>query len=331
MSEDTVVILIHGIRTSAWWGPRVAATFERKTRATVIPLKYGYFDVLRFWCPFNICRVGPIERLRREIEGIREKYKESRLVVFAHSYGTYALSRILLNNPYFKFNRVILCGSIIPEDFDWRRVEDQIISTNKRDAIINECGLRDVWPVLAKAFSWGYGASGTYGFGAFNVRDRFHPNKHSDFFAPEFVDRYWVPIVAGSHVDFSDSDTKGEEAPGWFGFFRFPLPWVALSLLVALAFWLAMPTPTVCPPRVLEQATVMKGNDGGLYRVQKDFTRGHEKTDSRACGREYWTAVDQNSALSGQRWVYLLDDQRNRLSSNLYIENQDGTLRLSNQ
>jgi len=26
-------------------------------------------------------------------------------VVFAHSYGTYALSRVLLENPYFKFDR----------------------------------------------------------------------------------------------------------------------------------------------------------------------------------------------------------------------------------
>jgi pimeloyl-ACP methyl ester carboxylesterase len=155
MPNDTIVILIHGIRTSAWWGPRVAATFERKTGARVIPLKYGYFDALRLWCPLRICRNGPIERLRREIEGIRERHRESRLIVFAHSYGTYALSKILLENPYFTFNRVILCGSIIPENFDWRRVEGQILSANKRDGIINECGLRDIWPVLAKSFSWG--------------------------------------------------------------------------------------------------------------------------------------------------------------------------------
>src|SRR3954466_10481554 len=180
MSEQTGVVLIHGIRTSGWWGSRVAVTFERKTSATVIPLKYGYFDLLRFLCPFRICRNGPIERLRREIEGIRQKYPDARLIVFAHSFGTYALSKILLENPYFKFNRVILCGSIIAEKFDWRRVEDQILATNKRDGIINECGLRDVWPVLAKSLSFGYGASGTYGFGAFNVRDRFHPNRHSD-------------------------------------------------------------------------------------------------------------------------------------------------------
>ncbi len=105
MSQRTIVVLIHGIRTAAWWEGRMASIIEREADATVIPLKYGYFDLFRFWCPFGICRNGPIERLRKQIEGIREQYKDSRLVVFAHSYGTYALSRVLLENPYFKFDR----------------------------------------------------------------------------------------------------------------------------------------------------------------------------------------------------------------------------------
>jgi pimeloyl-ACP methyl ester carboxylesterase len=330
MSEQTVVVLIHGIRTSGWWGSRVAVTFERKTSATVIPLKYGYFDLLRFLCPFRICRNGPIERLRREIEGIRQKYPDARLIVFAHSFGTYALSKILLENPYFKFNRVILCGSIIAEKFDWRRVEDQILATNKRDGIINECGLRDVWPVLAKSLSFGYGASGTYGFGAFNVRDRFHPNRHSDFFEPDFVDRYWVPILKGDHVDFSESDAKGEGAPWWFGLFRPLLIWPFAVLLSILIFMLATPPPVPCPSRVLHAASEQKGNNGGLYRVQADFTRGREKLDSRACGREYWIALEPGNDLSGQKWVYLLDSESKRLPGS-YLVNPDDTLRLTNQ
>jgi hypothetical protein len=89
MSRKTIVILIHGIRTAAWWQGRMASIIEREADATVIPLKYGYFDLLRFWWPLRMCRNGPIERLRKQIGGrIREQYKDCRLVVFAHSYGT---------------------------------------------------------------------------------------------------------------------------------------------------------------------------------------------------------------------------------------------------
>jgi pimeloyl-ACP methyl ester carboxylesterase len=227
----TVVVLIHGIRTQAWWQKSVAPIIEKKTGATVIPLKYGYFDLVRFLCPFGLCRNPPIERLRKQIEGIREQFKDYRLIVFAHSYGTYALSRILLDNPYFTFHRIILCGSIVPEDYDWRRVDNQVLSANKRDGIINECGLKDVWPVIARSISWGYGASGTYGFGSFNVRDRFHAITHSAFFEPSFVNKYWVPAVAGEAIEFSPTDKSRETSPTWFALFRIPLRWVLTALI----------------------------------------------------------------------------------------------------
>jgi len=70
--SNLIVVLIHGIRTRAFWQGRMASIIQRETGATVIPLKYGYLDLLRFWCPFSICRRGPIERLRKQIEGIRE-------------------------------------------------------------------------------------------------------------------------------------------------------------------------------------------------------------------------------------------------------------------
>jgi len=118
MSDQPVVILIHGIRTAAWWQNRVASMIESETSATVIPIKYGYFDLLRFWCPFGICRSGPVEKLRQQIEGIAKNYPDRPLIVFAHSYGTYALTRVILQNPYFRFDRIILCGSVVPATFD---------------------------------------------------------------------------------------------------------------------------------------------------------------------------------------------------------------------
>ena len=241
MPNDTVVILIHGIRTAARWQSRVANIIEKETGAEVIPLKYGYFDLLRFWCPFGACRRGPVERLRKQIEGIREKNPKARLVVFAHSFGTYALSRILMDNPYFKFHRILLCGSIVPETYDWSRVENQILADDKRDAIINDCGTRDVWPVFAKSASWGYGASGTYGFGSFNVRDRFHPLTHSQFFEDAFVRRYWVPAVTGKPAEFSRGDKSAAASPGWFNLLHFPVRWGLVAAAGVAAVFAAAP------------------------------------------------------------------------------------------
>jgi pimeloyl-ACP methyl ester carboxylesterase len=235
MSEAPVVFLIHGIRTAAWWQNRIASVIESETSATVIPIKYGYFDLLRFWCPFSICRSGPIEKLRQQIEGVSKHYGDRPLIVFAHSYGTYALTRVILQNPYFRFDRIILCGSVVPGDFDWRAVEDQIRGTEKRNAIINECGTRDIWPVMAQSGTWGYGATGTYGFGTFNVRDRFHNITHSEYFTNEFVKTYWIPLVRGEKVTFSDVDTQGGGTPAWFNLLRLPLKWIPLVAAVGVA------------------------------------------------------------------------------------------------
>jgi len=253
MSQNTVVILIHGIRTAAWWQNRVASILQTDANVTVIPLKYGFFDIFRFLCPFGVCRDGPIDRVRRELEGIREDYRDARLVVFAHSFGTYILSRILVENPYFKLNRIVLCGSIIPEDFNWGRVENQILAANNRDAIINDCGLRDFWPVVARSASWGYGASGTFGFGTFDVRDRFHPLTHSEFFKSEFVRKYWVPAVADL-PPVPDEQIADQGTPAWFGLLRFPIRWVLglgiLMLPVLIAWVLFAPRCPYCPEMV---------------------------------------------------------------------------------
>ncbi|MCA0275239.1 MAG: hypothetical protein LCH86_04460 [Proteobacteria bacterium] len=232
MPETPVVLLIHGIRTAAWWQSRIAWVIEQQTAATVIPIKYGYFDILRFWCPLGLCRSGPIEKLRQQIEGVANTYKDRPLIIFAHSYGTYALTRVIDQNPFFRFDRVILCGSIVPSTYDWRKVHDQIKGDEKRDAVVNECGTRDIWPVLAQSITWGYGATGTYGFGTFNVRDRFHNLAHSEFFSNEFVEKHWIPLVQGDKVTFSKQDIAGTGSPAWFTLVRF-LP-IKLATLIVL-------------------------------------------------------------------------------------------------
>lgn len=61
--------------------------------------------------------------------------------------------------------------------------------------IVNDVAARDIWPVLAKAVGWGYGASGTFGFGSAGVKDRYHDFRHSDYFSAGFIKAYVAPLV----------------------------------------------------------------------------------------------------------------------------------------
>ncbi|MBY5330949.1 phosphodiester glycosidase family protein [Rhizobium leguminosarum] len=239
---NRIVVLVHGIRTRAWWQTMVAAKLETAPNISVIPLKYGYFDALRFWVPLPLVRRMPIRRLEKELDNILSQYASDYVFIIAHSYGTYAISKILYENPHYKIHGLILCGSIIPRDFDWHRIQDQVIGKHKRSHIINECGTKDFWPVLAQSATWGYGSSGTDGFGSTSVRDRFHEHGHSGYFNTDFVDRYWIPFVHHDKIETSLVDEKGAQNPGWLRLCRFPYRWLIIclagvgALLSALSF-----------------------------------------------------------------------------------------------
>jgi hypothetical protein len=66
--------------------------------------------------------------------------------------------------------------------------------------LINDCGLNDVWPVLAKSTTWGYGSSGRFGFGHSRVKDRFHSLGHGGFFTTAFAENYWAPFVSRGEI-----------------------------------------------------------------------------------------------------------------------------------
>lgn len=234
--KEHLVLLIHGIRTHAWWQGEVKALIEENTNAHVIPLKYGKFDLLRFWCPLNICRRGPIDRLHKELRSAIKLHNGGRITIIAHSYGTYALSHILLKHDDIQLHRIILCGSIIPTDFPWTRVAPQLTANQMRKSVINDCGTRDVWPVLAAATTWGYGSSGTHGFGSVQISDRVHVMPHSGYFNKAFVRKYWLPFIKNGDIIPSDAERRGESTKWWFSLLELPYKWAMVILLFFVTF-----------------------------------------------------------------------------------------------
>jgi hypothetical protein len=206
------VLLIHGIRTQADWGPMVRSRIEIPGEIEVIPIKYGYFDAFRFWFPYWT-RTKPIERVYKQIRVALQKHKttnpDAKLSIIAHSFGTYIIGQILRREFDLKIHRLILCGSVLPQNFPWEQYQGRF----HNDKVINECGKADIWPVLAQSASWGYGASGTHGFGAVLVKDRFHAGGHGQYFEPEFVETYWEPFIRRGIYKASDYEVTMPPTP----------------------------------------------------------------------------------------------------------------------
>lgn len=222
-----LVALIHGIRTNAAWAEMVASTLEQEAQVEVVPLRYGYLDLIQFLIPIGT-RKRPIERITRELRYIRMKHPQAKISVLAHSFGTYAISKILKKEADIKLYRLVLCGSIIDGRYRWDLVGDRIEA-----GIVNDCGTDDIWPLLAKAGTWGYGPSGTFGFGTARIRDRFHRLGHSDYFDKQFVSRYWVPYLKDGTVVSSEWETKRPTPPIWQDWLaKLPLRWVWIALVV---------------------------------------------------------------------------------------------------
>ncbi|OYU28150.1 MAG: hypothetical protein CFE41_07970 [Burkholderiales bacterium PBB2] len=221
-----VVALIHGIRTAAGWQEKAREALAVEGKVVVAPIGYGYQDVIRFLGP---CRQGAIERVERELRDLQRLHKDSDLVVMAHSFGTYIVSRILREQPDIRIKRLLLCGSIIPTAYRWDSLPHEF--TNQ--TCVNEVGTRDVWPVFARVASLGYGGSGTFGFKTSRVWDRFFDYRHSDFFTDDHFKVFWKPFILSGQVVTSPWDSK-RPTPSWLLSVLGGIPMVKVLLLTAL-------------------------------------------------------------------------------------------------
>jgi hypothetical protein len=205
---DTVIVLVHGIRTYAYWEPMVRHIFE-EAGLTVEATNYGYFDIIRFLLPIATFRRAPVERIWRSVQRTQQLHPNAKICFLAHSFGTWIIAKILQREFAFKAHRVIFCGSIIPFDFPFEQFGDRFTSP-----LLNEVGSRDPWPALAESGTWGYGSSGTYGFRIPGVRDRWHGGfGHSHFFTADFCKQFWLPFFLDGTVVRSNTDA---EAPRWW-------------------------------------------------------------------------------------------------------------------
>lgn len=286
--SSLAVVLLHGIRTEGAWQEMIA-TVLRANGTRPIPLKYGFFDLLRFLTPG--LRERPIRRIHDQLMNIKDRNPHLDLVVVAHSFGTYIITRLLRAHPYLRLKRLALCGSIVRRDFEWAQIQDRI-----EEEVLNDCGTHDIWPVLAQSVTWGYGASGTFGFGTFGVRDRYHKYSHSEFFNPDFAKKYWVPFILNGSIADSPDDIRSP--PPWWqsALAVFPLRYVILIILATILALFARGTrtatngvtwDTILAKEVLIEGRVVNSSSQPVAgaRVMVDTDYRSDSTRTSATGR----------------------------------------------
>jgi pimeloyl-ACP methyl ester carboxylesterase len=223
-----VLLLVHGMKSRATWFELVRQVMTSKLQCQVETISYGWLDVPEFIWPFGRERRWPVRKIKDEIYVARAKYPNARITVLAHSYGTLALMHAL-KEPTIQVDRIIMCGAIVPERWN---IERYLLLGNESTSIVNDCGTRDPWPVVAKCVAWGCGATGTTGFGKAGICDRKFPFSHGGFFDPSFISRYWEPFVRDGTIELPEIG----DAPS-LALSILSSTWVSLTLRLSL--WLS--------------------------------------------------------------------------------------------
>lgn len=229
--SGNVIVLIHGIRTFAEWFELIESEINDRCDTSVYFIKYGYLDALRFWFPIGT-RSSAINHVKRELRSIRDKHRTDDLIVVAHSFGSYIVSKILEEEPDIDIKRLLLCGSIIRENYRWDLIP------RLPSPILNDCGIQDNWPIAAKTLSWGYGSSGSFGLNSTLVTNRYFDLGHSGFFNKEFIESHWLPFILNNKIVPSPLHSSRPRPSLTKSILSIlPIQWLLIVLFIGLLVW----------------------------------------------------------------------------------------------
>jgi pimeloyl-ACP methyl ester carboxylesterase len=123
--EAKVIFPLHGIRTRAQWQRAFADVAQLAGwNCRLEKWYFGWFSIFQFLSPWS--RNAKVRWFRGvyddEVNRRDLLNKEEHPSIVAHSLGAYIVGNALLKYPYIRFNKVILCGCILPCDFPWDRL-----------------------------------------------------------------------------------------------------------------------------------------------------------------------------------------------------------------
>jgi hypothetical protein len=116
--------------------------------------------------------------------------------------------------------------------------------------------------------TWGYGATGTFGFGSAGIRDRFSKFTHSAYFTREFVRDYWLPYLREGKVVGTQWEVERSNPPYWQSLLGIlPIRWLFPLALVAAVYFGAMSWFRTDPPALRLADQILVGHWLGVPHV----------------------------------------------------------------
>ncbi len=187
-----ILITVPGIRDNgAHWAQILRNVADKQSKFSrqdveVKPASSGRMGSLPFLLSIGHGRIR--KKFSERINSIINQYQENEFSILCHSNGTkiiYDIIRELERKPEYLF----LCGSICHRD------ELENFRYRNRD-IINDCGTRDIWPILAETIRpWTFSATGVSGFGNYPIKDRFFPYTHSQYLVEDHFSDWILPVI----------------------------------------------------------------------------------------------------------------------------------------
>ncbi|HLM88539.1 MAG TPA: SEFIR domain-containing protein [Streptosporangiaceae bacterium] len=315
-SPMRVICPLHGIRTLAVWQKGLSdLAINHGWVCRLDRWSYGRFSLLAFFTPWS--REAKLGWLRRQYDA--ETHDRRLLIekgqapsVVAHSFGTYILGYTLLRFDFIRFNRVILCGSILPRDFPW----DKLIARGQVQAVRNEFGVRDPWVIWVRWFVRGTGPSGSSGFAC--THERLEQEEfdftHGDYFGIDHMEDRWIPFLNKPLEEIPRSDVGGRiprpptSAPwGLYG-----LALTALLVVVLIRLLWARGDSHLPPALRIEAMEIQQHRPGRglLGRIGADTQAGQAEDEVRVSARLNAPAYCYLIALhpNGQTQLYYPED-----------------------
>jgi hypothetical protein len=152
-----VVASIHGIMSKGKNLHRVMEKIKKEfPDYHYTEVKYGYTNAILNYAPWarNIVR----DYVAFRISCLSYKYRNAKIIVIAHSNGTYALGNALekwYENGGMRVGMIVLVGSVIKRKFNWNRYPNI--------SVVNIVATRD-WISLMSKWAYFMGQSGVKGF-----------------------------------------------------------------------------------------------------------------------------------------------------------------------
>src|SRR3954447_19987355 len=113
-----IILLVHGIRDQGEWQDEVARVLKQLPGVEVFPIGFGYLNLFAFLFPF-IWRQRAIAEVERKFNAAVAECPGAKVSVIAHSFGTYAVVKLLERRTDIRLLRLVLSGSIVPRTFLW--------------------------------------------------------------------------------------------------------------------------------------------------------------------------------------------------------------------